>query len=177
MSAEKKADPQQDALDSAAEREMLLGYLDAARGAIAELRPTEVRFKNLPSAMNEIGMIVETTETAANKIMDTADELLNLPSELTLDEYRSAVEGRAISLMEACAFQDLTGQRITKVVETLLLIEDKLGRLALALGDADEPAAEPAAEANASEDVQPSGPCMPGEGVDQDEIDRLFADD
>lgn len=155
------------------ERDLLLAYVRAARGALAELSPSEIRAEQLPSAMNEIGMIVETTESAANQIMDAVDLILNLPSDTTLPDYRASVEEKCMSMMEACAFQDLTGQRSTKIVETLLHIEHKLGKLALLLGEEDGPRS-PAPVERTGDDVLLNGPAMPGEGVDQDEIDRMF---
>jgi len=54
------------------------------------------------------------------------------------------VEERCLLMMEACSFQDLTVQRISKVVETLLNLESKIGGLAELLGEgAEEPAPEP----------------------------------
>ncbi|MBL8550886.1 MAG: hypothetical protein JNJ73_12950 [Hyphomonadaceae bacterium] len=152
-----------------AERDVLLTYVRMARGALCELSPSDIRARKLPSAMNQIGLIVETTESAANQIMDQVSEILALPGDISPGAYREAVEARCMSLMEACAFQDLTGQRSTKVIETLLHIEHKLGKLAHLLGDeGDAPPEEPEA------DVLLNGPAMPGEGVDQDEIDRMF---
>jgi len=78
-------------------------------------------------------------------------------------------------MMEACAFQDLTGQRSSKVVETLMHIEDKLGKLALLMGDEEEPPREEASPARTGDDLLLNGPAMPGEGVDQDDIDAMFA--
>lgn len=155
-----------------ADRRVLLQYLMVARRAIADLRPTEMRMERLPSAMNQIGMIVETTETAANQIMQSVEEILSARPELSPPAYRSFVEEKCLAVMEACAFQDITGQRITKVVETLLTLEDKLAGLAELL----DVEAEPAPEAPPpGDEVLLNGPAMPGEGVDQDEIDRLFA--
>ena len=62
---------------------------------------------------------------------------------------------------------------MTKVVETLLMLEDRLGALAAVLGDA--PDDEPAEAPREGDVVLLNGPVMPGEGVDQDEIDKLFA--
>lgn len=153
------------------ERDMLLAYVRAARSALAELGPNGLRAQHLPSAMNEIGMIVETTESAANTIMDVVDSILNLPPEISAELYRTTVEDKCLALLEACAFQDLTGQRSTKVVTALLNIEYKLGKLAHLLGEDEEMPSEPPPQ---NEDVLLNGPSMPGEGVDQDEIDRMF---
>jgi len=172
------SEPQKADLDAGLpsdERAVLLAYIRAAQSALSELAPNHMRVERLPSAMNEIGMIVETTETAANQIMDAVDYILGLPVELNPNAYRSAVEEKCLTLMEACAFQDLTGQRSTKVVETLLHIEDKLGKLAGLLGDSvEEQPIDPKADRQ-GDDVLLNGPAMPGEGVDQDDIDAMFA--
>ena len=72
-------------------------------------------------------------------------------------------------IFEACSFQDLTGQRIQKVVLTLLNIEDKLAALEQSLiGD------EVLSDETPNIDDELSGPSLPGEAVSQDEIDRLM---
>jgi chemotaxis protein CheZ len=155
------------------ERRDLLRYVLAVRHAIAELRPNDVRTRQLPSAMSEIGLIVETTENAANEIMQSIEEVMALAPDLSVDDYRAAVEERCITVMTACSFQDLTGQRINKVVEMLLKLENRLAALSEVLG---EPADEaPVEEPAAAKDILLNGPAAPGEGVDQSEIDKLFA--
>lgn len=157
----------------AAERRALLHYVTAVRRALGDLRPTEMRARHLPTAMTEIGMIVETTETAANQIMQAAEEILEQQPDTAPDAYRTFVEERCLLMMEACAFQDLTGQRISKVVEMLLRLESKIGGLADLLGDgAEDDVEEPV---RAGDEILLNGPAAPGEGVDQDDIDRLFA--
>ncbi|MGE3866495.1 MAG: protein phosphatase CheZ [Hyphomonadaceae bacterium] len=154
------------------ERRTLRLYVRAARRAMADLRPTELRTEKLPSAMSEIGLIVETTESAANTIMAAVDDIMGLPAAGAIADYREAVHAKCLAVLEACAFQDLTGQRITKVVAILLTLEDKLAALS-ALLDAEDEAPSPAPSAGAA---LLQGPVAPGEGVDQDAIDRLFAD-
>jgi len=156
----------------AEERRALLHYVMAARRAIADLRPAQMRLQNLPTAMSQMGLIVETTESAANQIMQAVDEIMNARDDLSPPAYRSYVEEKCLSVLEACSFQDITGQRITKVVETLLTLEDKLAGLSGLLDEEQAAEPEPAPEGDA---VLLNGPAMPGEGVDQDEIDKLFA--
>lgn len=154
------------------DRRALLSYVIAARRAISDMRPNDLRARRLPAAMGEIGMIVETTETAADRIMTAVDAIMTAPESIGYSAYRNAVEEQCLSILEACAFQDLTGQRMSKVVETLLTLEDRLGSLAAVLGDAPE---DDIVEVEPESDVLLNGPAMPGEGVDQDEIDKLFA--
>jgi len=157
----------------ASERRDLLNHVNALRLAVAELRPNEMRSKRLPSALQEIGVIVETTEAAANEIMGAVEEIMQQPSDMSAEDYRAAVEERCIAVMTACSFQDLTGQRINKVVELLLKLEVKLAGLAEALGE-DHELPEHAGEVDGDGELL-NGPALPGEGADQSEIDRLFA--
>ncbi|MBI1361561.1 MAG: chemotaxis protein [Alphaproteobacteria bacterium] len=160
----------------ASERRALLEYVTAVRRALADLRPTEMRATHLPSAMTEIGLIVETTEGAANQIMQAAEEIMGQPLEVPQDAYRELVESRCLSVMEACAFQDLAGQRISKVVEMLLKFENHIGGLAEVLSESGEVEDAPVEQPQPAEGaVYLNGPTAPGEGVDQDEIDRLFS--
>lgn len=165
-----------------AEHAALLEFASAARSAIAQLRPEELRGRDLPIAMGEIGMIVQTSEEAANAIMDAVEEILRLSGEADAQRCKAEIETNCHRILAACSFQDLTGQRMAKLVETLLVIEDKLGAVEMALDGAHAPAAaapparaETPTEPNADDSLL-NGPAMPGEGLDQDEIDRLFAD-
>jgi chemotaxis protein CheZ len=147
----------------------LLECLRGARLAIAQLRPAELRMVRLPTALNHMSAIVESTEVAAHQILSAAEEIMVTSQ---LPDRGSAVHDACMRIVEACAFQDLAGQRIQTVVMTLLSIEDKLAALEQTLvghdlqddGDSPYGAADYLA-----------GPSLPDEGVSQDEIDRLMS--
>lgn len=155
-----------------AERRDLLKYVKALRKAIAELRPGQLRASALPTAMTEISLIVHTTEEAANEIMGAVDDIMALP-QVPSEDYRVAVEEQCLRVLAACSFQDLAGQRINKVVEMLLKLEVKIAALDELFGEADEDVG--ADEAPEGDRILLNGPAAPGEGVDQSEIDALFA--
>jgi len=77
----------------------------------------------------------------------------------------------------------LTGQRITKVVRTLQHIEERIDSLVQAfgvkagIGDMEaKPRSAPKQRPSGSpDDDLLSGPSLPGQAIDQDEIDRLLA--
>ena len=77
-------------------------------------------------------------------------------------------------IYEACSFQDITGQRISKVVATLKAIDAKVAHIVAAftpeLDDAD---ALPEMPADAE---LLNGPQLPVHAMDQSDIDRLLAD-
>ncbi len=88
------------------------------------------------------------------------------------------VDERMMLIFEACSFQDITGQRVAKVIDTLKHIEMRVTRFADAINAAD-------ADGYLSEDERRReerkiknilhGPQLDGEGVDQNDVDALFA--
>ena len=143
-----------------------------ARAQIAELRPGALKRDNLPRAIEEMHEIVRTTEDASNAIMESAEAITNaMPADMD-EEYRQIVQNSCQSIFESCAFQDLTGQRIGKVMTTLQLIDQHLEGLQEMLGAEFE---DPEAAAPAEEEVDLlAGPALEGEGNSQDDIDKMF---
>jgi chemotaxis protein CheZ len=81
----------------------------------------------------------------------------------------------ATRIYEASSFQDITGQRITKVLKVLGTIEGKVGQMAVAIGyEADPNAPPPPEEPPDSEDSLLNGPSMPEVANTQADIDALF---
>ena len=103
----------------------------------------------------------------------------------TLDEVGTAASGEMAAkltdvttrIYEACSFQDITGQRITKVVATLKAIEEKVASIIAAFGDRSEMTAAPLPVASSvvTEASLLNGPQLPAAAMDQSEIDRLLA--
>jgi chemotaxis protein CheZ len=95
-----------------------------------------------------------------------------------LAAYKAFVAGRMTAVFEACAFQDLTGQRLAKVLDTLNHIEARISRFAEATGinDAGGHANdEEAAEAARKLRLLIHGPREDEtKNASQDDIDRLF---
>jgi chemotaxis protein CheZ len=82
---------------------------------------------------------------------------------------------------EACNFQDITGQRITKVVKALQHIEQKVDGLLAIFGDGLHLATGEGREgSDLSRDEADrkllNGPQLPDDASTQDEIDKLLAD-
>jgi chemotaxis protein CheZ len=123
--------------------------------------------------MSEIGLIVETTEQAANEIMQAVEEIMALPP-APIEEYRASVDEQCLRVLAACSFQDLAGQRMSKVVEVLLKLELKVSNIAELMGESEEQDLEEESPRE-GDTILLNGPTAPGEGVDQSEIDALFA--
>jgi len=161
------------------ELEALAAYIHEAKSDIAALRPDEVRDEYIPTASDELDAIVQATEIATNTIMDSTEEIESVMASLE-GEQAEKLMNATTNIYEACGFQDITGQRITKVVKALKDIEDKIEALVTAFGSeiekvkADQPENEPSNAELTDEDLL-EGPQQEGEASTQAEIDALLA--
>jgi chemotaxis protein CheZ len=144
---------------------------------IAALQVNELKDSRIPAAGHELGAIVKQTEQATNDIMECAEELMAADASDPA-AYKALVDAKMLVIFEACSFQDLTGQRIAKVVETLEHIEARVARFASAVR-VDEAASllseREAAERTRKEQLLLHGPQSEGKGIGQRDIDQLFA--
>jgi len=165
------------------EIEALSSYIQTARSEIASLRPDEITDEHLPAAGEELEAIVGATEQATNSIMEAVETIENEAAKLD-PEAAERITNAVTNVYEACSFQDITGQRITKVVTCLTHIEEKVNALLGAFGQeigekAAAPAPRPAPKA-AKGSARPdehlmNGPQLPDNAISQDDIDALLA--
>jgi chemotaxis protein CheZ len=154
-------------------------FITKARDEIRALRPNNLRREGIPSAGAELEAIVKDTEAATNSIMSAAEAMLAC-EETDLEAYKAFVTEQAMAIFEACSFQDITGQRVTKVVSVLREIENRVASLASSLGVADTadgaddaPEAETDAQRRRREQLL-NGPAIDGPETSQDSIDAMF---
>jgi len=69
----------------------------------------------LLNTLRELAAIRSTAEDAAARILDSAEGLLTLADK---EEAKKAEEA-ILSIMTACGFHDLVGQRVSKITKTL----------------------------------------------------------
>ncbi len=102
---------------------------------IATLHHSGFEGEEMCRVTNELDAIVAGTENATEMILTSAEYIdeasAQLSSSLTGDDETTAqeIQDKVIKIFEACNFQDLTGQRISKVVNTLSFIEDRIVRV------------------------------------------------
>jgi chemotaxis protein CheZ len=155
------------------EFQYIADYIQKARDEIAGLQPNDIGNTRIPGASQELDAVVRDTERATETIMTEAETIMGLePTDLVA--YKAEVDAAMMRMFEACSFQDLTGQRIKKVITTLRHIEDRVSRFAGALGVQDSAAAETADEKRNRELIL-NGPARDGPATSQDDIDAMFA--
>jgi len=122
----------------------------------------------------ELESIVAMTEKATSDILGAAEKVQEIAWTLreqgVAAEPCDALDAHATDIYTACSFQDLTGQRIGKVIEVLNATEKRLDGLVDAWGLDDieiKPVAAPAADGAKAESEA-------GPAALQQEIDRLL---
>ena len=157
------------------ELEGLAQYIQRAKAEIVELHPEEIRAEHLPKAAYELDAIVKATEAATSTILDAAERIDAAAGKGDVAPIRDEV----IRIFEACSFQDITGQRVSKVVATLSHIEARIGQLAQAFGDEvrkkREELSKDKPKGPTTDSDLLSGPQLPGAGNNQADIDALLA--
>jgi chemotaxis protein CheZ len=151
--------------------EYLSDHIRVTRSEIGALRSGGGNAQMFSTTTDELEEIVTETARATNRIMDAAETVEKVASSLE-PGLANALMDAVTSIYEASAFQDITGQRITKIVRALQSLEEKLSSLASAFGPLDE---SPAAGKPEGDAALLNGPQLEKSAASQTDIDALFA--
>lgn len=161
------------------EVQSLAEYIEATKAEVAQICPSEIKEEHLQIANNELDAIIAHTEEATGAILDSCETMEKLVE--GLDEKSADILNEAITkIYEACNFQDITGQRITRVIQALTDIEEKVAALIGAFGESGQISARPSAEKPKEKKVESeedllNGPQLPDNATSQEDIDKLLA--
>lgn len=131
--------------------------------------------EQLEALAGEIAEAADRVMTAGEAIQKSADTIAARTKDRTTKTHVNRIVKNTGDLFEACSFQDITGQRIGKVVEELKFVNDKLASMVDIWGPeaiSREPLGDADAKLPAGEHLH--GPALHGEGASQAEIDKLF---
>ncbi len=154
------------------ELDSLAEYINTAKAEIAAVRPEDIRNKHLPDATDELDAIVRHTEEATGTILDAAEIIDTEAAKLECQ----AINDQVMLIFEACGFQDITGQRISKIVSALKHIEERIEKIT-AIFDVQPQGMEPSDDVDDSDEDEKllHGPSLPHNANDQEDIDALLA--
>ena len=154
-------------------RDLLL-VIEETRTELGMVRPADIKGKHIPGATDELDAIVEATSEATSTIMDCCDVIQEKAGEAG-GEVGDAIVAEVMKIFEACSFQDITGQRVSKVVKTFQDIEEKIDKLVSVLGisAADLPEEEDTRE---GDEALMNGPQLADQAISQEDIDKLLAE-
>jgi chemotaxis protein CheZ len=137
------------------------------------------------SANYELDAIVQATEDATNNIMNAAEAIEAMASrvrgapDMPAEERAAqmdAINDQVIKIFEHCNFQDITGQRISKVIKTLDYIETRIENMIRIWGksNVEEVAKDLPSEEATGDAALLNGPQLPDHAATQTEIDQMF---
>ncbi len=139
----------------------IVGYVTGARRDVSSLGGG----LQIPDATDELTAVVAATEEATGKMLDVAEQLGELACDPAAAAFADRLNDLATNIYEASNFQDVTGQRLSKVIKALQAIETKTSAMLGQLGkqaNVDDPAS------------LLNGPQLPHNAANQDDIDALF---
>ncbi len=116
------------------ELEALSRFIAEANAEITAVRPNEICDLHLPGAADELDAVVGHTEQATNTIFAAVEAIEAALPEMP-PETAARVTAAVTRIYEACSFQDITGQRITKVMRALREVQRRVGSLLVGFGD------------------------------------------
>ncbi len=152
-------------------RDMICNELQGLKAIMEDLRQqlgaSDVHSHHIPSATDELDAVAGATEEATVAIMGACENILQVLKDAP-QEYAQPTAAEVTRIYEACTFQDITGQRIAKVIRTLKTIDARVASLLDAAGLEDEGGAAPREEAGLL-----NGPALHG-ALSQDDIDRML---
>ncbi|KAF0114944.1 MAG: hypothetical protein FD149_1698 [Rhodospirillaceae bacterium] len=171
--------------DSVALRKELVGlfsHIQRIRTEIAAIRkPGDAGGDKFVRMADELDAIVEATEEATNIIMESVEQINALLVEVRpavtdakANETLDRIDEKIQSVFEACAFQDITGQRVTKVVRLIKYVEERVNALIAIWGAPQLATVDVHEEKKGEYDKYLNGPQLKGKGVSQLDIDALL---
>jgi chemotaxis protein CheZ len=167
------------------ELDLIHNAINRTKREIAVLHGNSFDGEEMAKVNGELGAVVGGTEQATQRILEAAesiDQAATALSKVTSPDQQTLlseeIQERVVSIFEACNFQDLTGQRISKVMTTMKFIENHITVMMDIWGGVD------AIKAHALPFVDPregdarllNGPKVEGDvgHASQDDIDALF---
>lgn len=161
------------------EIEKMAEFIVSAKAEIQAMipKPDEGAPKNINAASAELSEVVKATEEATNTIMDVADTIQTISATIVDEAAKQKILDVTMRLYDACSFQDITGQRINKVIRTLEGVEERIVTLVQLFGGRlpeGYQVPERMIKAQRADEALMEGPQLTRDAPSQDDIDKLF---
>ena len=167
------------------ELDLIYDAINRTKREIAVLHGKSFDGNEMSKVTGELGAVVGGTEEATQQILEAAESIDQAASALSKvnspDQQKilsEEIQERVVSIFEACNFQDLTGQRISKVMSTMKFIENHITVMMDIWGgvDAIRAHAPPIIDDREGDAKLLNGPKIEGDAghASQNDIDALF---
>ncbi len=175
----------EDARKLRAELKEIYDAIEQTKVEILTIHQSGVNGMEISRVTDELGAIVSGTETATETILEAAEgidqsaaDLVATLTDETTHGLASDIQDGVVKIFESCNFQDLTGQRISKVISAFRFIEERVIQMMEIWGGVDS---FDGIETEDREDRQGDRALLNGPALNeddnvasQDDIDALF---
>lgn len=188
--------PQQSGIDAESYRQQILeaetlrrelqdlsDAIQRTKDEILSLRRAPAGKDQIATAGDALRAVVSDTEAATDGIIAAAESIEELGERIAAQsndgaarELTDALGEHVTQIFEHCNFQDITGQRITKVVQTMEFIDERVARMMEIWGgdDAFDPSSLPEEDRGPKGEILDGPSAAPDQKISQDDIDKLF---
>jgi chemotaxis protein CheZ len=167
------------------EIDLIYSAITRTKSEIAVLHGKSFNGEEMAKVNGELGAVVGGTEEATQQILEATEAIDNAATALSKvtspDQQKllsEEIQERVVSIFEACNFQDLTGQRIKKVMTTMKFIEHHIAVMMDIWGgvDAIKSHTPSIVDTREGDEKLLNGPKSEGDvgHASQDDIDALF---
>ena len=167
------------------ELDLIHDAINRTKREIATLHGKSFDGEEMAKVNGELGAVVGGTEQATQQILEAAEAIdqaaTALSKNISPDQQKllsEEIQERVVAIFEACNFQDLTGQRISKVMTTMKFIEQHIIEMMDIWGgvDAIKAHAPPIVDTREGDAKLLNGPKLDGDDghASQNDIDALF---
>jgi len=167
------------------ELDLIHDAINRTKREIAVLHGKSFNGEEMAKVNGELGAVVGGTEQATQQILEATEAIDNaataMSKNISPDQQKllsEEIQERVVAIFEACNFQDLTGQRISKVMGTMKFIEQHINEMMNIWGgvDAIKAHAPPIVDSREGDAKLLNGPKLDGDvgHASQDDIDALF---
>ena len=172
-----------ESLEVRVEIAQMVRIIGRAKLEIASIKhPMAEEDDRMKLAAGELDAIVVATEASTHDILAASERMETLvrtitglhPDDEEVASLGDEMANEIIKIFEACSFQDITGQRINKVINTIHFIEEKILAMIGIWGAEAFIDLPVASDPSAGDNALMSGPQLENQGITQDEINALF---
>ena len=167
------------------ELDLIHDAINRTKREIATLHGKSFDGQEMAKVNGELGAVVGGTEQATQQILEAVEAIdqaaTALSKNISPDQQKllsEEIQERVVAIFEACNFQDLTGQRISKVMNTMKFIEQHINAMMEIWGGVDAIKAHAPAIVDTREGDAKllNGPKLDGDDghASQNDIDALF---
>jgi len=158
----------------------LFKYMQRVRKEIATIHHPVDEEHQITKMSDQLDAIVAATEDATDTIMEMSESIQNSVQKIRdgedLDTALNQIDDNCMAVFQACSFQDITGQRVSKVLKSIRFVEERINNLVEVWGVQEIEQEEVDGLEKTEDEALLNGPQLETskERFNQDDIDALF---